>query len=211
MYNSINKYKKMVKNVNGGNKAKGYAKKNYTNKKKEELRVSQNDLEVYAQVTKVLGGSMCHVNTLEGTEMLCHIRGKFRGRGKRDNFIGNGTWMLVGLRDWENIEIKTENKSGKEKPLNCDVIEVYSDLEKNDLKSNVTNINWKPFIANDSKSFDKDNEDNISDDDMGFEFADEKTIEYQDLMKAHLKLDSSVKEMTNWLQDDGEIVSADDI
>lgn len=208
----------MVKNVNGGNKAKGYANKNF-NKKREELRVSQNELEVYTQVTKVLGGSMCHVITLDGIEMLCHIRGKFRGRGKRDNFIGNGTWMLVGLRDWEDIETKKENKSGKEKLLNCDVIEVYSDLEKNDLKSTITNINWKPFIANDTKSFDQGNEDvdltdDLAGDGFGFQFADEKTIEYQDLMKAHLKIDkdiSSAKGMNDWLQDENEIVTADDI
>jgi hypothetical protein len=146
--------------------------------------------------------------------MLCHIRGKFRGRGKRDNYIGNGTWMLVGLRDWEDIKTKVENKSGKEKILNCDVIEVYSELEKNDLKSTITNINWKPFISNDTKMFDQGNEDVDDDDDcFGFEFASEKTIEYQELMKAQLKLDKDpdVKSANDWLQDDSEIVKADDI
>jgi initiation factor 1A len=202
----------MVKNF-GGNKAKGYAAKNFT-KQKGELRVSKNELEVYAQVTKILGGTMCHVKTLDGIEMLCHIRGKFRGRGKRDNYIGNGTWMLVGLRDWEDIKTKVENKSGKEKILNCDVIEVYSELEKNDLKSTITNINWKPFISNDTKMFDQGNEDVDDDDDcFGFEFASEKTIEYQELMKAQLKLDKDpdVKSANDWLQDDSEIVKADDI
>ena len=116
----------MVKNVSGGNKAKGFARKSFA-KKDSPLRISEDELEVYAQVTKVHGGAMCQVATLEGRDLLCHIRGKFRGRGKRDNFIGNGTWLLVGLRNWEK-----EPAPGK--LLNCDVIEVYNDADKIRLK-----------------------------------------------------------------------------
>jgi hypothetical protein len=87
----------MVKNL-GGNKAKGFARKSFA-KKDNALRISQEEDEVYAQVTKIFGGT-CQVTTLDGTDMLCHIRGKFKGRGKRDNFIGIGSWMLVGKREW---------------------------------------------------------------------------------------------------------------
>jgi hypothetical protein len=63
--------------------------------------------------------------------MNCHIRGKFRGRGKKDNFIVSGTLLLVGLREWER-----EPSAGK--LLNCDLIEVYSESDKIRLKNSVT-------------------------------------------------------------------------
>jgi len=78
----------MVKNF-GGSKTKGYARKNCNSGKKDNtLRLIEEEGEVYAQVTKIFGGKMCQVITLDGTVMNCHIRGAFsRPRGKRDNFI----------------------------------------------------------------------------------------------------------------------------
>ena len=195
----------MVKNYGGGNKAKGFANK-HTTKKGGELRTSKDELEMYAQVSTMSGGSLCRVNTLDGTEMVCHIRGKFRGRGKRDNFIGKGTWMLVGLREWENSETKAENKNTV---LNCDVIEVYNDADKKSLKNTITNINWSPFIKNDSSAVGDD--DNSSDEEIGFAFADEKTSEFQEIINAHLV--ASKKGTSNIIvtDDGGEEVNADDI
>lgn len=188
----------MVKN-SGGNKAKGFARKSFA-KTDRQLRVSTDPEEVYAQVTKVLGGMMCQVITLEGTEMLCHIRGKFRGRGKRDNFIGNGTWMLVGKREWEK-----ESVNGK--LLNCDVIEVYSDSDKNKLKNTMTSVNWSLFVGNDSKMFGNE----VVDDDSGFVFSDEKTQEYQELIDAHVKSTIKNGESKIITTDDGEDIDVDDI
>jgi translation initiation factor IF-1 len=156
----------MVRNTAGGNKAKGFARKTFA-KTSNSLRISQDESEVYAQVSKILGGSMCHVNDLEGTLLLCHIRGKFRGRGKRDNLIANGTWVLVGLREWEK-------EASKGKLLNCDLLEVYSDYDKERLKNNVTSVDWNNFIVNDNKS------DPVED---GFEFASESTDEYVKLIE----------------------------
>jgi hypothetical protein len=195
----------MVKNYGGGNKAKGFANK-HSSKKSTELRTSKDELELYAQVESMSGGTICRVKTLDGTEMVCHIRGKFRGRGKRDNFIGKGTWMLVGLREWENIETKNEDKNAV---LNCDVIEVYNDADKKNLKNTITNINWAPFTKNDSSAVGDD--DNSSDEEFGFAFADEKTSEFQDIINAHLI--ASKKGTSNIIvTDDGaEEVNADDI
>jgi initiation factor 1A len=170
----------MVKNLSGGNKSKGFARKN-TLKKDNALITSTDDLEVYAQVTKILGGAMCQVVCLDGTEMICHIRGKFRGRHKRDNMIQNGTWLLVGKREWEK-----EPAPGK--LMNCDVMEVYSEQDKQKLKNNLATINWMPFVANDTKVMNASTssaatahpEDNIV-------FTDEKTEEYQALMEIQLQ------------------------
>lgn len=164
----------MVKNTNGGNKAKGFARKNLV-KASNVLRVSQDEAEVYAQVTKVLGGAMCHVSDLEGTNMLCHIRGKFRGRGKRDNFIEPGSWVLVGLREWEK-----EPTNGK--LLNCDILEVYNDSDKERLKSTITTINWNNFIANDNKKFLVSSEF----DENEVVFSSEKTEEYAAIIEMQM-------------------------
>jgi len=186
----------MVKNTVGGNKSKGFARKNFV-KKDTTLRVSEEDAEVYAQVTKVLGGAMCHVVTLDGDKMLCHIRGKFRGRGKRDNFIGNGTWLLVGLRDWEK-----EALNGK--LLNCDIIEVYSDTDKNKLK-NINSINWSLFINNDSRTLGCS--ENASDD---FDFIDEKTQDFHELIQSQVDASKAGKaEIIT--TDDGVTIDVDDI
>jgi len=188
----------MVKNTSGGNKAKGFARKNFT-KGSNTLRVSHDEAEVYAQVTKILGGSMCHVISLEGTEMLCHIRGKFRGRGKRDNLISNGTWVLVGLREWEK-------EASKGKLLNCDILEVYNDYDKDRLKNTVTTVNWNSFIANDNKISPAGDDDVES----GFEFTSEKTEEYHALIEMQLAQQKAGTKMATIAADDDEI-DVDDI
>jgi hypothetical protein len=187
----------MVKNVSGGNKSKGFARKNFA-KKDGALRISENELELYAQVLKIFGGTTCKVISLDGIEMLCHIRGKFRGRGKRDNFIANGTWLLIGLREWEK-------DAGKGKLLNCDIIEVYNDGDKNKLKNNLTSINWSLFISNDTRDIAAVETLNVVED---FVFTNEKTQEYQDLIKAQLE-EGKHQEIIS--TDDGMIINVDDI
>ena len=189
----------MVKNA-GGNKAKGYARKNMV-KGSSSLRVSEDPAEIYAQTIKISGGAMCRVNDLKGQEMNCHIRGKFRGRGKRDNLIVPGTWLLVGLREWEQ-----EPSSGK--LLNCDLIEVYSDIDKVRLKNSVTFVDWSPFITNDTRAI--GSLDSGNDAGNNIEFADDKTQEYQALIQAHLEESKSGK--TNVIAtDDGKEIDVDDI
>ena len=190
----------MVKNASGGNKAKGFARKNFA-KKDSPLRISEDELELYAQVTKVYGGTMCQVTTLEGTDLLCHIRGKFRGRGKRDNFIGNGTWLLVGLRDWEK-----EPAPGK--LSNCDVIEVYNDADKIRLKNNITTENWTPFVNYDIKNIRTSSEE---EDGAGIEFADEKTQEYQELIEAQVAAAQEGKSNALATDENNEEIDVDDI
>lgn len=187
----------MVKNAAGGNKSKGFARKNIV-KKDYSLRISEDDAELYAQVKKIYGGKMCQVVTLTGEEMLCHIRGKFAGRGKRDNYIAVGAWLLVGKREWE-----TETKG---KLPNCDVIEVYNEIDKNKLKNNITSVNWMPFITADSKSISGIKVDEGED----FVFADEKTIEYNELIESQITAEQLGKPAFVTM-DDGEIINVDDI
>jgi len=157
----------MVKNAFGGNKAKGQARKNQTMiKQPSTIRLSENDeLELYAQVFKMLGNGMCHVLCIDGEIRLCYIRGKFRGRGKRDNFITINSWVLVGLREWE-----LDNKNSS-KMQACDLLEVYLDTDKDNLKSKV-HANWSLFDAND-RTLEK----------TDIVFADESTTDYLELIE----------------------------
>ena len=162
----------MVKNTTGGNKHKGQARK-FANPTNHRLRLSEDEAEVYSQVSKMLGNGMCHVSTLEGKKMLCMIRGKFRGRGKRDNMIKTGSWILVGMREWE--ENKTVDQLNK-----CDLLEVYSDLDKDKLK-NTVNMNWKPFIENDSVfgNTDENNDEYVT-------FTNEDQEEYKKILEEQM-------------------------
>jgi initiation factor 1A len=117
---------RMVKNTTGGSKAKGFARKNEQQQYSSKLRMVEQDGEQYAVVRKIFGGSRCEVFCQDNTTRQAIIRGKFTGRNKRRNVIQSGTVLLVGIRDWVTIkEGKTEE---------CDVLEVYSALEVDQLK-----------------------------------------------------------------------------
>ena len=164
----------MVKNNTGGNKAKGFARKNLV-KRDTALRVACEEGEIYAQAVKVMGGSIASAIDINGNPLRAHIRGKFRGRGKRDNFIAPGTWLLVGLHDWQT------DKSKPSDLRDCDILEVYNETDKNRLKNSVTSVNWSTFITNDTKTLGSVAE---TTEESGIEFADEATQEYEQLIAA---------------------------
>ena len=139
----------MVKNVKGG-KHKNQARKHTTNDKK--LRLKNDELEIYAYVVTKLGGNKLEVFCMDGKKRLCTIPGKFSNR-RKDNMIERGSWILIGLRDWE---------TAKERE-NCDLLETYSEIEKTKL-INTVNEDWGLFsikkeIKDDVVHFTNDYED----------------------------------------------------
>ena len=190
----------MVKNL-GGNKSKGQARKYVNTDKKDskKLRVAEDPLEIYAQVEKVLGNGMYHVVCMDKKNRLCHSSGKFKGRNKKDNFVKLGTWLLIGLREYES------GGENNKKLQNCDLLEVYNDFETEKLKTTI-NENWSVFIANDDKnSFTTKKEVESSE---SYIFGDVKTLEYQSLMAAELLKPVEKREIV--LVDEDEI-NIDDI
>ena len=168
----------MVKNTTGGNKSKGMARKNVSNdKQKSTLRISEDECEIYAIVEKYHGNKMCDVLCMDGESRLCHIRGKFSGKGKRDNTVAKNTWVLVGIREYETV------KDGK-KP-NCDLLEVYNDKEKQTLKSTVK-AQWSLFTKMETTSSFNEEE---APEELSFQFMDNTTEEHLKLMKASLVID----------------------
>ena len=194
--NNINNKSRMVKNTTGGSKAKGQARKLVANSRtsNKALRLSTDECEVYAQVTKNLGNGMCHVLCIDNKTRLCHIRGKFRGRGKRDNMIGLGSWLLIGLREWEM------GKDDNKKLENCDLLEVYSEYDKEKLKTTVPTVNWSAFISNDSKN---NKVEECVDDILFTENVDEYRTIIEESIKSGIKIEN--------IQLDQEEVNIDDI
>jgi translation initiation factor 1A len=187
----------MVKNTTGGSKTKGQARKFATAPKSTSLRLSDNELELYAIVTKIMGNGMCNVLCIDNINRLCHIRGKFRGRGKKDNFVGPGSWILIGLREWEL------DKTHDKKLQNCDLLEVYDESDKSRLKSIVNDVNWSLFTINDTTRVGTKSEH-----DEFFEFSDERTEEYRELIERQLASATGTQTITIA---DSEEINVDDI
>ena len=126
----------MVRNITGGSHAKSQARKNVVPRGggSGRIRAAQEEGEIFVQVERMLGGSNCHVICTDGVVRLCVIRGKFRGRGRRDNVLAVGSLVMVGMRDYESSK-------GKDKMENCDLLEVYRDVDKVRIRSMVK-IDW---------------------------------------------------------------------
>jgi initiation factor 1A len=172
----------MVKNTTGGSGHKKFAHKNATAPKSNKLRVSDDEAEIYAIVTKMLGNGMFHCHCIDNTLRLGHIRRNFAGRSKRDNLVEIGKWVLIGLREWDvstssssasSASSASSGAKGKGKIQHCDLLEVYTDMEKLRLKESVAE-KWSILESNDSsKLTTKDAKDQEDD----FEFCTDRDIE----------------------------------
>ena len=170
----------MGKNVFGGNKSKKFARVSNSGGDRNKLRVVEEEGEEYAIVTKMVGNG-CNVHCADNVVRLCIIRGKFQGKGKSMNIISAGSWLLVGLRDWETVKDKSIPK--------CDLLEVYNHVDKERLKSISTTVNWDILINNDVTNLDKINGisrvENIH-------FITEKEEDYLKTMELALKAPNAV-------------------
>lgn len=118
----------MVKNTQGGSKHKSQARKNAVPSVTRDIEPNGTN-ELYAHVTKMFGNGMCQVETHCDKKMtlVCHIRGKFRGKNKKHNTVALNSNVIIGLRDWE-----TENK-------NCDLISILNSSFTYSANSNLSN------------------------------------------------------------------------
>jgi translation initiation factor IF-1 len=186
----------MVKNTNGGSKAKGFARKHANNNNNNnDVRVVEQEGEIYAVVTKMCGGGMFQCYGIDHVERLCHIRGSFSGRKKRDNIVVNGGWVLIGLREWDRKDEEKQTTSSsstttkKVKLPQCDLLEVYNDKDREKLLATVKE-NWKILMKHDPTriGFDEDEEviafgKTEEDEEFGFKFATAAEIERDELLK----------------------------
>lgn len=180
----------MVKNDAGGNKGKGLARKHVNAAKcggSKQLRVATDEAERYAVVSKMLGNGMCYVRLLSGgtgtSDMLCIIRNKFKGRGKRDNILDSGSWVLVGMREWAS------------KQDTCDLLEVYNDGERDRLLKNEPCFKGVAAAANAS---DGDGVKGSSSSQV--QFTDSTTMKYSKLVKSGNREDNDNEDSEQVMQ-----------
>lgn len=149
----------MVKNSKGGKNSKRIARKHVIDLTQRIVRYVKEEGEMYAVVSKHFGGQ-CEVVTSDGETRLCVVRGKFKGRQRRDNNIGLGTWVMVGIRAWE---VRGDGKT------KCDLLYVYSDLDKDDIRQNSginlreldkVNTDINGVVVDDDVVFKEDNSEN---------------------------------------------------
>ena len=184
----------MVRNEGGGNKMKHLARKHVNGSSQQQnkfLRVSQSKEEIYAYIVRLLGNSMCLVKCVDGYERLCHIRGKFTGRSKRENALSQGTWVLIGLRQWDAEKEFASKVSKTEKKIQkCDLLEIYSASEREKLR--VQEKIFQDLVTEGNNSDGGGGNGSNSDDEFkakgNIEFKDQKTLEYQEIVAQGGKL-----------------------
>ena len=167
----------MVKNTKGGSGHKKFGRKFTVAKPNNRLRISEDEGEIYAIVTKLLGNNMFHCYCIDDVDRLGHIRGKFTGRGKRENMIAPGTWVLIGIREWDMDKISEVSKDKKKKLSQCDLLEVYSESDKDRLKDTVDE-NWIKLNNNDATKIQAEQVN-----DSLFQFATDKDVERDRLIE----------------------------
>lgn len=156
------------------------------------VRIALEDEEKYAVCIKVFGGGMCSVKCEDGVTRSCIMRSKFRGRDRKNNFLSQGTLVLVGLREWERVP--------EGKPEKCDLLEVYNvqerdnllQLEKRDLTSLGISISGGV-------------------EDTDFDFVDDKTMSYRQMIERLSDDENDSSDEDNGVVGSGEAVNIDDI
>jgi hypothetical protein len=204
----------MVKN-SGGNKSKKQARKTVgIPTVTQNVRYVAEVGEMYAVITTIYGGKTCQVMCDDGISRRCTIRRKFMTARRGDNAIAAGTWLMVGLYDWEKRADGSQT---------CDILEVYSSGERDKLKQTVNakilkhltainnamdgDKNGSEFIFSDTLAdIDNEREEDDDDDDDQDKAVIEKKKPIIPLKDLPVVKNESVSEQMGWLA-----VSVDDI
>ena len=196
----------MVKNNTGGNKSKKQARKGVALPTAvQNVRYVSETGEMYAVITTIFGGKNCQVMCDDGISRRCTIRRKFMMSRRGDNMIAAGTWVMVGLYDWEKRSDGTQT---------CDIIEVYSPGEKEKLKQTVNakllhhvvtasnvfdgNKNGNEFLFSNTLAYNEEEEvqDEDEDDDITHKKkSKDKIVPLKDLPVVR----QTVKEQNDWM------------
>ena len=198
----------MVKNTHGGNKHKSQARKFTNTKASNKLRIAEEDGEIYAVVTNMLGNGMFYAHGIDDCKRLGHIRGKFSGRGKRDNNVEIGKWVLLGEREWDISKATTTDINSSKIIKKCDLLEVYNELDKERLKESVAE-KWSILISQDTKaSTESSKKDEL------FDFTNEKDEECQRILEELTNNKTKAIELKNKLDNSdnpNDWINIDDI
>jgi hypothetical protein len=93
----------MVKNTKGGSGSKSLSRKSQQTSinTTDSIMRPSSDFEFFAIVTHFFGNTATVIN-IHQQSFRCFIRGKFKGRNKRNFIISPGKLVLVSKRDFES-------------------------------------------------------------------------------------------------------------
>jgi hypothetical protein len=93
----------MVKNTKGGSGSKSLSRKSQIScaNTMDSIMKPTSDLEFFAIVTHFFGNTATVIN-IHNQSFRCFIRGKFKGRNKRNFIIAPGKLVLVSKRHFES-------------------------------------------------------------------------------------------------------------
>lgn len=93
----------MVKNTKGGSGSKSLSRKSQNTKPNtiDSLMKPSSKYEFFAIVTNFFGNTATVIDS-GNKQYRCFIRGKFKGRNKRNNIVAPGKLVLVSKRDFES-------------------------------------------------------------------------------------------------------------
>ena len=116
----------MGKNVQGGNKTKGMARK--TPYENNGNRIPQTEEEKYGIIKSVSGNGRFRVETSDKKTYVGILPGSLRGHKKRNNYVGLDTIVLINDRSsWQTVKDNSH----------ADIIHVYSAGEQTRLDLNM--------------------------------------------------------------------------
>jgi len=130
-------------NNKGGKRYK--RNKNQVQENKTTRLKDVNQSQEYAQITKCLGNGRFEVLCFDGKKRMATMCGKMRKR----IFVNTHEIVLVSLRDWQDSK--------------CDIIDKYN-------ASDVQKLRQKNLIPKFIKLEEKNDDDEIMDDNLGFVF-----------------------------------------
>jgi hypothetical protein len=175
----------MVKNIKGGSGSKSLSRKavNSDYSRSSSVRKPESKLEFIAVVSKFFGNT-AEISDIEGNKFRCFIRGKFRGRGKRNSIIAPGKIVLAGFREFESDDSK-----------NTDLLTVYDNQDIQELLNIPSlNINSLLLLTDHSSS----NTNNL---DSNIEFTDAPDCDIIEMKKTPIN-DSDEEDTDNLLSFD---------
>ena len=193
----------MVKNT-GGNKSKKVARKNTGSNSgnSQEVRRVSDPCEMYAAVTKIYSSRRCDVTGTDGNTYQCNVRGKFLKNKRGNNTLVPGVWIIIGFYEWE---VRGDGSK------TCDLLEIYSPIEKEKLKqleahqlAAIMNIGEMEGTENEftfSKFKEIDDEENIASSSSSEEEAIDKEIIAPVVVVAAKQppIKTTINEQLDWL------------
>ena len=119
----------MVKNKKGGKGGKKFARKHVKGgdeKQRAKTRFPNEKDEMFAKTQKVYGNGRFEVLCNDNVVRMMIMRKRFMKRNKMDNLVSIGTYVLVGKREWEVLDVKKIER--------VDLLYVYSKNQLDEVK-----------------------------------------------------------------------------